>query len=201
MKIKFSRETKKARIERAREIIDRNDYGIPFNDDDLAEFSIVTGCELRYACRAIDPHYATNDRHVVVLAYDWVEPQGWSWRKAIQIGQEDIAQHIRVRYNQVMRDAIREQMVEFSKTAEKACGACATTEFLTVDHVWPTFSRLASEYLSEVGALQIEEHEGSGFKFSNKEDERRWQDFHMVRAKLGILCRSCNSKKGVRPAV
>jgi 5-methylcytosine-specific restriction endonuclease McrA len=193
--------TKKARIERAREIIDRNDYGIPFNDDDLKEFSDITGCALRYACRAIDPNYATNDRHVVVLAYDWVEPQGWSWRKAIQIGPQDMDRHMRARVGQAMRSAIAEQIVEFAVMAEKACGECATTESLTVDHIWPPFSQIASAYIRDFGAPKIEEDNGSGFKFADESDERRWQDCHMANAKLGILCRSCNSKKGVRAAV
>lgn len=193
--------TKKARIERAREIIDRNDYGIPFSDDDLNEFSIITGCALQYACRAIDPNYATNDRHVVVIAYDWKEPQGWSWRKAIQIGQQDIEKHVRSRINQAMRSAVGEQIIEFAVTAEKACSRCATTEALTVDHVWPPFSQIVDEYIRDFGAPKIEEDSGSGFKFTHEYDERRWQDYHQSVAKLGILCRSCNSKKGVRREV
>lgn len=191
--------TKKARIERAREIIDRNDYGIPFNDEDLALFSTITGCELRYACRRIDPNYPTNDRHVEVLAYDWQEPRGWSWRKAIQIGQQDLGRHMRARLTQAMRTAIGEQIVEFAVNAEKCCDSCATTESLTVDHVWPPFLHIMDGYLNDFGAPQIEEDQGSGFKFIDDFEERRWQDYHQNAAKLGILCRSCNSKKGARP--
>lgn len=192
--------TKKARIERAREIIDRNDYGIPFNDQDLLDFSAITGCEIRYACRRIDPNYPTNDRHVEVLAYDWEKPQGWSWRKAIQIGQHDVERHIRARLTQAMRSAIAEQIVEFTVNADKSCESCATTESLTVDHVWPPFSHIMDAYINDFGVPQIEEDNGSGFRFTDDFEERRWQDYHHNLAKLGILCRSCNSKKGARPA-
>lgn len=192
--------TKKARMERAREIIDRNDFDIPFNDEDLQEFSSITGCELRYACRSIDPNYATNDRHVVVLAYDWEEPRGWSWLKAIRIGQHDFDRHMQARLNQAMRTSIAEQIIQFAVMEEKACAACATTESLTVDHVWPPFSQIASDYMRDFGVPKIEEDNGSGFRFTEEDEEKQWQEYHAAHAKLGILCRSCNSRKGARPA-
>jgi 5-methylcytosine-specific restriction endonuclease McrA len=192
--------TKKARIEQAREVIDRNDYGIPFNADDLSMFSYLTGCTLRYACRRIDPNYPTNERHVEVLAYDWEEPRGWSWRKAIEIGQHDVDRYERYNANQAMRDAVRPQIVKFLDGAEKACAACASTDSLTVDHVWPPFLQISADYVAQFGLPQLEENTGSGFKFANQDDEKRWQDCHQEKANLGILCRSCNSKKGARPA-
>jgi hypothetical protein len=192
--------TKKARIERAREIIDRNELGIPFNDEDLALFSRITDCKLRYACRRLDPNYPTNDRHVEVLAYDWEEPRGWSWRKAIQIGQQNLGRHMKASITQSMRESIREQMVEFAVNSDKACERCATTESLTVDHIWPPFSEIMHSYINEFGSPNIDHDNGSGFKFTDDFEERRWQDYHQSMAKLGILCRSCNSKKGARPA-
>jgi 5-methylcytosine-specific restriction endonuclease McrA len=192
--------TKKARIERAREIIDRNELGIPFNDQDLLDFSAITGCELRYARRCIDPNYLTNYRHIEVLAYDWEEPRGWSWRKAIQIGQQDIESHERARITQAMRDAVRLQVSDFLESADKSCEVCATTDSLTVDHVWPPFSKIMDGYINEFGKPEVVENNGSGFKFANKFEEFCWQDFHQSKAKLAILCRSCNSKKGARPA-
>jgi 5-methylcytosine-specific restriction endonuclease McrA len=192
--------TKKARMERAREIIDRNEFGVPFDDADLNDFSYVTGCTLRYACRRIDPNYATNERHVEVLAYDWEEPRGWSWRKAIQIGQIDIDRHMKARLTQAMRASVAEQIIDYAVNAEKCCDSCATTESLTVDHVWPPFSHLMSSYIDVNGVPKIEEDNGSGFKFSEYAEEKRWRDYHQSAAKLGILCRSCNSKKGVKRA-
>lgn len=190
--------TKKARIERAREIIDRNEFGFPFDEQDLAEFSAITGCEIRYACRAIDPNYITNQRHLVVIAYDWSEPRGWSWRKAIQFGQDDLDRHQRARVNQAMRSSICEQVVEFATTQEKVCYACMTTDSLTVDHVWPPFSHIVSGYISQFGDPAIVEDAGSGFKFADPDEERRWQDYHAVEAKLGMLCQTCNRKKGTK---
>jgi 5-methylcytosine-specific restriction endonuclease McrA len=192
------KQTKKARTERAREIIDRNDYGIPFNQEDLLEFSAVTGCELRYACRAIDPNYPTNDRHVEVIAYDWDKPRGWSWSKAIRFGQQDLERHHRAQLYQAMREVIRPQIEGFFERAEKACEVCVTTEALTVDHAWPPFLHLVMGYINDHGVPQIEPDNGSGFKFSHWRAERRWDDYHHQNAKLAILCRSCNSRKGAR---
>jgi 5-methylcytosine-specific restriction endonuclease McrA len=194
----MTKQTKKARTERAREIIDRNDYGIPFNQEDLLEFSAVTGCELRYACRAIDPNYPTNDRHVEVIAYDWHKPQGWSWVKAIRFGQHDLERHQRAQLFQAMREAIRPQIVHYLEGAEKACEACATTESLTVDHAWPPFLHIAMGYINDHGRPNLEPDNGSGFKFASSEAERHWRDYHERNAKLAILCRSCNSRKGAR---
>lgn len=192
--------TKKARIEKAREIIDRNEHGVPFSDEDLKLFSEITDCALRYVCRAIDPNYPTNDRHIVVMAYDWQEPRGWSWRKAIQIGQQDSERHSKSRLSQAMRAAVNDQIVAFAAGAEKACQLCATTETLTVDHVWPPFSQIANEFINDFGTPDVEEDNGSGFKISDNIDLSRWQDYHLAWARLGILCRSCNSKKGARPS-
>jgi 5-methylcytosine-specific restriction endonuclease McrA len=192
--------TKKARIDQVRALIDRNHYGVPFNDADLKLFSALTECELRYACREIDPNYSTNDRHVVVLAYDWVEPQGWSWRKAIEIGQHNIGRHAQTRISQAMRTAVNEQITSFlAMHQRKECEACSSTKSLAVDHVWPPFSHIMNGYIEQFGEPETIEDRGSGFKFSSKLEEHQWQNYHQTTAKLAILCRSCNSKKGTKP--
>lgn len=190
--------TKKARIERAREVIDRNHVGVPFSEGDVAEFSAITGCALRYVCRAHDPNYPSNPRHTLVLAYDWEEPRGWSWRRAIQFGQHQDDQHRQAQLTQAFRDAVKYQVDEFMANADLVCSECYATDHLTVDHVSPPFSKIMHGYVSEYGEPEIVQRNGSGFVFSSLLDEDVWRNYHLERAALGILCRSCNSRKGAR---
>ena len=118
--------------------------------------------------------------------------------EAVVADAGDGDRHQRARVNQAMRSSICEQVVEFATTQEKVCYACMTTDSLTVDHVWPPFSHIVSGYISQFGDPVIVEDAGSGFKFADPDEEQRWQDYHAVEAKLGMLCQTCNRKKGTK---
>ena len=70
------------------------------------------------------------------------------------------------------REVIRPQIVAFRAAAKQVCSICAATNDLHVDHVFP-FSKIVAEFM------------GGSF-----------EEFHLDRATLQMLCRECNMKKG-----
>lgn len=195
--------TKKALIERAREIIDRNQIDVPFSADDLIEFSEVTGTEVRFAVRRINPTYP-DPRHVHVIAYDWSEPRQWSWVKAIRIDRdrdpaEASAMRRRTNEQRALRESVKDDLREFRECCEpQVCEQCGSVDDLCADHLHPPFIDIANEFLNHYGPIELAEFPGSSDRIADPNVEAAWVAFHAQRATYQLLCRPCNSSKGAR---
>lgn len=201
---KPKRVSKKSLIERARSIIDRNEMDVPFSPDDLIDFSEVTGTEVRFAVRRVNPTWPKDPRHVHAIVYDWTEPGEWSWRKAIEIDRDrDPAQaaELRRRFNEqkALRESIREQLREFRECVDpQQCELCGSGNDLCADHLDPPFIEIANEFLRQYGPLRLSPFPGCCDHIADPDVEAAWIAFHAQRATYQLLCRSCNSKKGAR---
>lgn len=190
-------------MERARSLIDRNEIDVPFPPEDLAEFSEITGTDLRYAIRKINPLWRKDTRHIHVIAYDWTSPGEWSWRKAITYRDRDPveADRARLRFNVLaaLRHSIRGDLQDFRDGAEpRHCWSCGQPDDLTADHHIRSFISIAEEFLDLCGTPELRPLPGSTDVIADIDTEATWIAFHAARASYQLLCRSCNSKKGAR---
>lgn len=186
--------TKKARIEKAREIIDRNQMNVPFPDIDVQEFAAVCQQPITAAVRRMNPQFPKDYRHLhTEIDGAWAAR---SWRKLISpitpLQQAKI----------IMRHAVWQDMREFSESMEpRECVACGAVDDITVDHVWPPFDDIAMAFIDRHGIPEVEIPEDS-FKildrFADQELEGKWVHFHAENAVYQLLCRSCNASKGKR---
>ena len=198
------RPPKKAVYEAARALIDTQPMNVPFDDEALSAFSLLTGTALSMAIRRRNPAFPSDPRHVHVLAYGWDEPQEWSWRKAIDAAYaRDPAEHRRTLQLQeqlrAMRFAVRSDMREFRDAAEpQECSGCGATEDLTCDHAGTPFIRIACDFMAQRGLLPLKSQPGCGQVIASIDDESEWIAFHASRSSYELLCRSCNSAKGAR---
>lgn len=185
--------TKKRREEIAREIIDRNTLGVPFNNIDVSEFSAACQECMDGVVRKVNPQFPKDPRHLhMLIDGEW---QSKSWRKMIYpVSKEQDAKRI-------MRHAIRSDMNDFiSSTSDRFCQHCFGEENLTVDHVSPPFDEIANDFIMIYGIPEFEDPPpGHVVKIFNCMDlEAKWVAFHASFACYQVLCRSCNSSKGAR---
>src|SRR5690554_1189395 len=178
--------TKKWRLEKAREIIDRNVIDVPFSDEDVVEFALVAGMDIEGAIRRNNPSYPRSDpRHVRFIVNG--EEIAMSWRKAIE-GRDPKKDMTRA-----LRLAVQPCMYEFKDAVEwLGCSHCGSEDHLQVDHVWPPFDDIAAEFLaSKGGKVELEnERNGIGWVMACMDAEAEWIAFHAARAEYQILCRS-----------
>lgn len=183
--------TKKAREEKAREIIDRNALDVPFSKQDVFEFSTACQEYIAGVVRKVNPQFPKDHRHLHMLI-DGVW-QNKSWRKMIYpISKEQDAKRI-------MRHAVRMDMMDFmDATSDKFCQHCFTEENLTVDHVSPPFDDIANEFIKTHGVPELDDPpRGQVINlFRDMDIEAAWVSFHASHACYQILCRSCNASKG-----
>ena len=187
--------TKKFRMEKAREIIDRNEIGVLFPDDDVEEFGDVCQMPIEAAVRAINPQFPRTDpRHLRTMIDGVWEAR--SWRKWIdKVTPEQEAKR-------AMRFAVRNDLKDFRDCiSPDYCQRCGACEDLTVDHEWPPFDHIANEFLEAYGLPVIVGSPDPAVVVNIMEDpdlEAQWIAFHASRATYQILCRSCNASKGKR---
>lgn len=190
--------TKKARIEKARAIIDRNVLDLPFSAEDLAEFIEITGMKhITGAIRRVNPTYPNSDpRHVRVIK-DGVE-EAQSWVNSIR-GKKPNA-HLQ----QALRIAINPCTKAFKETVkDQNCAHCGSDDYLQVDHVDPPFQAILEAFIEHKdGRIELKnEVNGIGWEMADMDVEAEWVAFHASRAKYQILCRSCNASKGATKSV
>jgi 5-methylcytosine-specific restriction endonuclease McrA len=186
--------TKKARIEKAREIIDRNEMDVPFPDGDVMEFAAVCQQPITAAIRRMNPMFPNDYRHLhTEIDGVWAAR---SWRKLISpISEEQQAKII-------MRHCIWRDMRDYRDSASpQECASCGAKDDITVDHVAPPFDTIASEFMALHGVPKIEIPDDNFRvldRFEDPELEGLWVHFHAERAVYQLLCRSCNASKGKR---
>lgn len=190
---------KKYRIERCREVIDRNRIDVFFGREDLEEFRIVTGmAHIEGAVKRQNRMYpSSDDRHVHIIAHGKEECR--SWRK--EINGESKEQETK----KALRGLIRGDLSDFmSSIVFQECVKCGAVDDLTVDHISPSFDDIVKAFFASEGGynnIQIESKKcGEGPVPVDPEIEERWIAFHRKRAEYQILCRSCNAKKGSKPS-
>lgn len=190
--------TKKARIEQARVIIDRNVLDVPFTAEDLEEFIEVTGMgQVTGAVRRLNPTYPNADPRHVRFILDGVET-AVSWRKAIE------GKNPKSDLQRALRVAIAPCLREFKDAMEgQDCNHCGSTEYLQVDHVYPPFQEILEAFIAHKGEdIELKnEANGIGWVIADIDVEAEWVAFHASRAEYQILCRSCNASKGNTRAV
>jgi hypothetical protein len=182
--------TKKQRKEMAREIIDSNEYDVPFDAIDLLEFSEVCGEEITYAVRKRLPEFPKNTRHVEMsVAGGPVESRSWlgmidGWSPLAEV-------------KKAMREHASKHMRDFMKASVPICAKCRSNADLTVDHMCIPFDTLANNFLSKYTTLPKLEKRGHVCEvFSDDCIRDDWLRFHNSQANYQILCRSCNASKG-----
>ncbi len=191
------------KLARARAIIDSNPYDIAFNPGDTNALSRLSDTHLIAVYRRKNRAYPTDKRHLHVIAYDWIEPQQWSWNAAIKIAHSrDPVEARKTRLMQrqlgALRQAIAPDMADFRAAATpKRCTRCQSEQDLTTDHYAPPFIAIANDYLREFSPA-LAEGEGRGAVFAQQDEEAHWIQFHAQRAVYQLLCRSCNASKGAR---
>lgn len=187
------KQTKKARIERTREIIDRNQVGIPFNHVDLLALQSETRYMMEAAKRMINPQFPGDPRHLHIIEEgetDWI---AWSWKKAIE-GSNPV-----IEAKRVMRFCVAADLAEFRYSIDDPfCAHCGTDQHLTVDHVDPPFDDIANEFIEQHGLPEIVDPAPGQVvnQFASIDLEAAWIQHHAERSVYQILCRSCNSSKG-----
>lgn len=190
--------TKKARLEKAREVIDRNAMNVPFGPEDWDEFQdAVQMPGATGAIRRVNPSYPNSDPRHVRFFIDGEEVAA-SWRKSIE-GRKPKNDMMRA-----LRLAIQPCMYEFKDAVkEQGCTHCGGEDNLQVDHVWPPFDEIAQRFLdSRNGDIKlVNEKNGIGWVMGDLDVEAEWVAFHASRAEYQILCRSCNASKGNTKAV
>ena len=96
-----------------------------------------------------------------------------------------------------MRQAIKEQILDFKHSSVLVCEICSSTDKIHVDHQEPTFKELVKEFLEANPNQPKDFNECPNtnmaiFKLEDKEFSMAWQKFHAINAKLRILCSKCN---------
>ena len=115
-----------------------------------------------------------------------------SWSKCVK-GEDNPVQQKLV---WAMRSSIKDQIHEFKSTKKNIpCEFCGTFNYLTVDHIIK-FRDIAKDF------IELYPNYPTNFKKNNLAQEifreedhlymKTWQDYHLQRAKLRILCVDCN---------
>ena len=108
------------------------------------------------------------------------------------------------RLTSAMRTSIRPQITSWKRVNQtnKKCEYCEQTQNLEVDHSFPSFKEIKSQFLQEYSQLIIPTkfilHKSScGSKFCAKDDQFKtlWERFHKRKANYQYLCKKCNGHK------
>ena len=185
--------TKKSRLEACRNLIDKNQIDVYFNDSDTEQLAEILQHDIAGAIRRKNPQFPSDPRHLHTLI-DGVW-DGRSWRKMIEQTATPESEAKRV-----MRHLISQDMREFMDSMDHPfCLNCFVDENLTVDHVKPPFSEIANEFIKEHGLPEIQDNPDPNTvvkQFADFDMEAKWVHFHSENAAYQILCRSCNASKG-----
>lgn len=182
--------TKKRRLEIAREIIDRNVFGVEFSAQDVTEMNGILGTHYFAFERRHNPRHPTDPRHL--YRQDMLGWESLSWNKCISPVSDT------ANIKAVLRDAIAPCIAEAREVLGDTCVHCGSGSNLTVDHTDPPFDDIANDYLKGI-CPEIQPHpSGSGWMFTVESVEAHWIAFHAARAMYQTLCRSCNASKGKR---
>lgn len=189
----MKKQTKKDRLESAREIIDRNAIDVPFPYDDVECFSVVCDRDIDGAVRRVNPQFPNSDpRHLHTLIGGIWEARSWrKWINPLTPEQEA---------KLIMRHVVYSDMRGFRLSQEpQECAACGAVDDLTTDHFAPPFDEIASGFILENGLPEIvgpSEKTKVVSEFANFAVKAKWIAYHAALATYQILCRSCNSSKG-----
>lgn len=200
--VRPARCTQKQALAEARAIIDRYRIEQPFSPSDLARLSELSGTELRYVIKRKNPTFPSDNRHLHVLAYDWMELGQWSWNQAIKIAfarspAEAIESRRRGKLLFALRRSIQADLNDFRcAQADQCCARCGSPDTLTTDHVAPPFIRIALDFIASHPDIPLTKVQGDGDRIAFVDVEAEWIAFHASRAVYQLLCRSCNSAKG-----
>lgn len=199
-----TRVTLLSKLERVRRIIDRYPLGEKFSESDMSDLADLSDTELRSVVRVENPTFPNDQRHLHVIAYDWLVAQQWSWRTAVQIAhsrdpEEARANRARQKLMFALRFAAKPDMDDFRDAQfPSECAGCGSQRDLTTDHVKPPFIAIATEFLNLCPSFELRTVQGCGDLIASKSIEADWIAFHASRAIYQLLCRSCNSSKGAR---
>lgn len=182
--------TKKDRKDRVRSIIDTYQIGVEFSPDDVAEVERITQTPIRQIKRQINPSYPSDKRHIHISndGQTWVS---FSWVKAITGSNDDVSRS--------MRFVVKQDMDAYRYEANESCVICESTEFLAVDHKDVPFVKIKNEFIELHGEPELRDWSAGAPKiFMDMDLEAKWITYHASRATYQILCRSCNSRKGIK---
>ena len=108
-------------------------------------------------------------------------------------------------YKTAARSAISAQVLEFKSSVfgDNETVFCPDTgqqldwDSAVVDHVYPdTFDSLLCEFTKRAGVRNLHEVEISDYIFGNVVFEQRWQEYHDRNAKLEVVSRKANGRRG-----
>jgi hypothetical protein len=188
--------TKIERKRRVRELVDRQQYGVPFNEADVAEMNAM--CEWNFKhYKRIQNLVHLNDTRCVAHSDDGQNFEVWSWNRAISGGNI---------VDEALRAGVAIQMMNAAAELPRECTHCQRRDTLTVDHKDTPFSTIASDFLKlypdhAPERWLINNKQGGGWRIGDLDFLNLWRDYHDKRATYQMLCRSCNASKGKRNAV
>lgn len=181
--------TKATKVALVQALIDRNEYGVPFPDDDVVRLNELLGSDFKEVRREHNAHYPANKRHLSC------DGRATSWRAYIYPQNERQWLHKAFRY------AIWEETDHWLAEQEhKWCAECFSTDDLTTDHIDPPFSVIADRFIAMTGVIPLEKSIYGGWEFADEKQRAAWLAYHNAEANYQVLCRSCNSRKGARIA-
>lgn len=188
-------ETKTARTQRCRDLIDSQRMGVLFKPEALIEFMELTGEELLAAKRMPNPRYPNDPRHVRVQWPDgeWSE---MSWTKRITKPNE------RTLLKKVLRNEIQSDLDDFRAAVAGIflfCVRCGSEEHLTTDHARTPFDVIAEEWIAGNSPVEVEKcPDGIGYRIACRDKAASWIMAHAGKSTYQLLCRSCNASKGMK---
>jgi 5-methylcytosine-specific restriction endonuclease McrA len=182
--------TKKARMEAARAIIDRNQMDVEFPPEDVAALADVCGFPYEGCVLRKNVEFPNASRHLHIKVNGEWSP--WSWSKDIQ-GRDTITET-----KVVMRREIQPHMATYREhSGHTSCQICGEENDLTVDHLEPPFIEIIKNYVAAYGWPEIVSRPSQiGRMIKDRDVAFLWYGFHAANANYQILCRSCNSSKG-----
>lgn len=192
--------TIKAKLERAREIIDEYELLEKFSQDHVHEIGFLTGTEIQNICRVRNPKTGKDDRYLVVKFKGEEENHfGFSWAKRIR-GKHGDKEY---RAKEVFRNTVWHHLAQFKDASEQECFLCGSTkDDMHVDHLWPPFQMIVSEWIELNGLPEIERSKSNcGHVFRFHDDEIGWQLHHYNSSAFLMLCSKCNTRKSNKHAV
>lgn len=117
-----------------------------------------------------------------------------SWSKCIK-GEDNPVQQKLV---WAMRSSIKDQIHDFKSSQKNVpCEFCGTFNYLTVDHIIK-FRDISKDFINLYPDYPINFKKNNLaqeiFREEDYEYMKKWQDYHIHRAQLRILCIVCNEK-------
>jgi 5-methylcytosine-specific restriction endonuclease McrA len=184
--------TKKARMEIARSIIDRNQMDVEFSAEDVAEMAEICGYPYEGCVIRQNTEFPNSTRHLHIKVNGEWSP--WSWSKDIK-GRNLLADT-----KAVMRREVQPHMAVYMEhSLQHECRLCGAANDLTVDHENPPFIKIVESYVDAFGWPEIVERPSKiGNMIKSRDVAFAWYTFHASQANYQILCRSCNSSKGAK---